>query len=296
MRMGRFFGEFGLLTPKPTTSVELESAAAAEAARLEELEEELLTLQPRELGKRAEEIGISVEQLDDADGDAAIVALILGVHRSASTAASTSADTRTADVICRGSSEHDKTDLIRLSAEGLRAAHIDVKLMFGHAKSHYQDHKLADLKRFEMKLSAAMASDPPPPEAYASHREWLAREGQSATMAMVAELEALAQVELAAEAEVASGAESGTPAGTPTSNKRVKLLKQVDMLAGLAPYDLLQLSKAVIQVSYNKGDVLMRQGDTNCDAMWVMVEGVASVSILGRGVSPSIILYIHAGD
>ena len=52
-------------------------AAAEEAARLARLEEELRSLKPRALGKRAEEMGIDEDQLDAAEDDAAIIALIL---------------------------------------------------------------------------------------------------------------------------------------------------------------------------------------------------------------------------
>lgn len=78
--------------------------------------------------------------------------------------------TRTATVTCTGDS-FGQTHLVRFAANDLNATPVDLDLMFGHAKHHYRDHNLAGLKRLEMRLSAAMAHDPPPPEAYASHRE-----------------------------------------------------------------------------------------------------------------------------
>jgi hypothetical protein len=53
------------------------AAAEEEAARLAQLEQELLGFKPRALNKRAEEVGVAEDRLDAADDDRAIVALIL---------------------------------------------------------------------------------------------------------------------------------------------------------------------------------------------------------------------------
>jgi hypothetical protein len=93
-----------LATPEPDAAAE---AAAEEAARLARLEEELCSLKPRALGKRAEEMGIDEDQLDAAEDDAAIIALILAREASALPAVSRGAHGGSAPTDAADDAIHD---------------------------------------------------------------------------------------------------------------------------------------------------------------------------------------------
>ena len=180
------------------------------------------------------------------------------------------ADSRKATVICKG-----QTHLLRLRADDLNATFVDLELIFGHAKAHYHDNKLAGLKRLELKLSAAMARDPPPFEAYASHRDFVAREDAIASSIAFAEF----QGQLAKNSGTAAA-----PVSTPASKLRMHLLRQVELFKSLSDHDLLQLCQALVPVRFKKGDILMKQGDRQCDRMFVISEGEAAVSKKGQGM------------
>jgi CRP-like cAMP-binding protein len=185
------------------------------------------------------------------------------------------ADSRNATVICKGGAASGQTHLLRLRADDLNASLVDLELIFGHAKAEYHGNKLAGLKRLELKLSAAMAHDPPPFEAYASHRDFVAREDVIAYSIAFAEF----QGQLAKDSTAAP-----MPVSAPASKLRMDLLRQVELFKSLSDHDLLQLCKALVPVRFEKGDILMKQGDRQCDRMLVISEGEASVSKKGQGL------------
>ena len=128
---------------------------------------------------------------------------------------------------------------------------------------------LAELRRRTRKLGLAMAADPPPAEAYSTHRAWLARTIEEEEVEMTDYMEALNT--------------PTTPGTTQKHNRIVDLLRQVPMLNALTKYDLVSLAKAVVPVTFSLGEVLMREGDTDCDTMYIVANGEAAVTSERRG-------------